>query len=306
MKSGPEHPSLVIDINRLPGLDHISYDRTKGILQFGALARMSAIAADRDVRQDCPSIAEALLFAASGQLRNMASIGGNLLQRTRCVYFRDRSFPCNKRDSGSGCGAMDGENRNLAVLGTSEHCIANYAGDFAVALSALDGIIRASGPTGERVISATDFHLLPCDTPHVETVLQPGELITAVEVPISNLSRTSHYLKIRDRSSYEFASVSVAVAADLDTDGTMRDVRLALGGLAAKPWRAFAAEEYLRGRSIRDRQAMLAAAELTLKEANPQKGNRYKIEQARAGVTRAFRFVESMPRPSVADGRSNR
>jgi xanthine dehydrogenase YagS FAD-binding subunit len=305
MKSGPEHPTLVIDINRLPDLDYISYDSAKRVLRFGALTRMSTIAADMDVREGCPSIAEALLFAASGQLRNMASIAGNLLQRTRCVYFRDRSFPCNKREPGSGCSAIGGENRNLAVLGTSDHCIANYAGDFAVALSALDGIIYASSPAGERAIPVTEFHVLPSDTPHVESVLEPSELITRIEVPISKLSRRSHYLKIRDRSSYEFASTSVAVAADLHADGTMRDVRLALGGLAAKPWRAFAAEDSLRGRNICDARAISEATELVLAGAKPQKGNRYKIEQARAGIVRAFRFIESMPRLSVAKEGSN-
>ena len=218
MKSGAMQPSVLIDINRLAELDAIALD-SHGVLYVGALARMCDVASVDVVRHEAPGLSEALLFAASGQLRNMASIGGNLLQRTRCLYFRDRHFPCNKREPGSGCGAIEGENRNLAVLGTSENCIASYPGDFAVMLAALGGAIHARGPTGERKIAARDFHRLPADTPEIETVLQRSEIIVGVSVATGALSRQSHYLKVRDRSSYEFASVSVAAAATFFEDG---------------------------------------------------------------------------------------
>src|ERR1700677_2218974 len=211
MKSGAMRPSVLIDINRLDALNDVALD-DNGTLHIGALARMSDVASNDRLRSQAPGLSEALLFAASGQLRNMASIGGNLLQRTRCLYFRDRHFPCNKRVPGSGCGAIGGDNRNLAVLGTSEHCIASYPGDFAVMLAALDGVIHVRGPAGERSIIARDFHSLPGDTPNVETVLEPGELIVGVTVSTGPLTRRSHYLKVRDRGSYEFASVSVAAA----------------------------------------------------------------------------------------------
>jgi xanthine dehydrogenase YagS FAD-binding subunit len=194
MKSGAMRPSLLIDVNRLDALNDVMLDNT-GILRIGALARMSDVASNDALRREAPGLSEALLFAASGQLRNMASIGGNLLQRTRCLYFRDRHFPCNKRAWGSGCGAIGGETRNLAILGTSEHCIASYPGDFAVMLAALDGVIRVRSPAGERSIVARDFHCLPGHTPDVETVLEPGELIVGVTVSTGPLSRRSHYLK---------------------------------------------------------------------------------------------------------------
>ena len=286
MKSGAANPSMLIDINRLDDLDGVTIEGES--IRIGALARMSDVASHPVARREMPGLSESLLLAASGQLRNMASIGGNLLQRTRCLYFRDRHFPCNKRDPGSGCGAVGGENRNLAVLGTSEHCIASYPGDFAVMLSALEGTIHVCSSDGERAIAATDFHRLPGDTPEIETVLAPGELITGVTLPIGPLSRQSHYLKVRDRSSYEFASVSVAAAIDVAEDGAVREARLALGGLAAKPWRANDAETMLAGYRPDDGAALARAADAALEGAQPHSGNAHKVPQARAAITRAF------------------
>jgi xanthine dehydrogenase YagS FAD-binding subunit len=291
MKSGAMCPAVLIDINRLDALNDVMLD-DNGTLHIGALARMSDVASDGALRREAPGLSEALLFAASGQLRNMASIGGNLLQRTRCLYFRDRHFPCNKRAPGSGCGAIGGETRNLAVLGTSEHCIASYPGDFAVMLAALDGFIHVRGPAGERSIIARDFHSLPGDTPDVETVLEPGELIVGVTVPTGPLTRRSHYLKVRDRSSYEFASVSVAAAVDVADDGTIREARMALGGLAAKPWYVGQTAKCLVGHRPDDRDALERLADLALEGARPQPGNAYKLPQARGAIVRAFRTLD--------------
>ena len=288
MKSGVMQPPLVIDLNNLQ-LHGIGSDSET--IRIGALARMSDVASHPIVREGAPGLSESLLFAASGQLRNMASIGGNLLQRTRCLYFRDRHFPCNKREPGSGCGAIAGENRNLAVLGTSETCIANYPGDFAIMLAALDGFVHLDGPNGERTVPAGAFHRLPGETPEIETVLEPGELIVAVYLPARALARQSHYLKVRDRSSYEYASVSVAVAADFGEDGTIRDARLALGGLATKPWPVRDAAGLLAGRRVDDRGAMDRLADVALAGAKPQPGNAYKLPQARAAIRRAFQTL---------------
>jgi xanthine dehydrogenase YagS FAD-binding subunit len=290
MKSGGIRPSMLIDINRLETLNDIALN-DHGVLHIGALARMSDVASNDALRREAPGLSEALLFAASGQLRNMASIGGNLMQRTRCLYFRDRHFPCNKRAPGSGCGAIGGDNRNLAILGTSEHCIANYAGDFAVMLAALDGIIHLRGSAGERCVAARDFHCLPGDTPDVETVLEPGELIIGLTVPTGALSRRSHYFKVRDRSSYEFASVSIAAAVDLADDGTVREARMALGGLAAKPWYVGQTTKCLAGRRPDDRDALERLAELALEGARPQPGNAYKLAQAHAAIVRTFQTL---------------
>jgi xanthine dehydrogenase YagS FAD-binding subunit len=290
MKSGVMRPSMLIDINRLDQLDAIALDPQK-MLHIGAMARMSDAASAAILRQEAPGLSEALLFAASGQLRNMASIGGNLLQRTRCLYFRDRDFPCNKREPGSGCGAIGGDNRNLAVLGTSDNCIASYPGDLAVMLVALNGVIRARGSTGTREIAASDFHRLPADTPDVETVLEPGEIIIGVSVLIDVLSRQSHYLKVRDRSSYEFASVSVAAAADFSEDGAIRDARMALGGLSTKPWLVKETARCLSGRRPDDRAAFDELADIALAGARPQSGNSFKMPQARGAIARAFQIL---------------
>jgi xanthine dehydrogenase YagS FAD-binding subunit len=288
MKSDVMHPPLVIDLNRLE-LAEIESDGDT--IHIGSLARMSDVASHPAVREGAPGLSESLLFAASGQLRNMASIGGNLLQRTRCLYFRDRHFPCNKREPGSGCGAIGGENRNLAVLGTSEACIANYPGDFAIMLTALDGAVHLDGPNGERTVPAGAFHRLPGETPEIETVLEPGELIVAVSLPARLLARQSHYLKVRDRSSYEYASVSVAAAADFGEDGVVRDARLALGGLASKPWPVMSAAKLLAGKRFDDRRAMNDLADLALEGAVAQPGNAYKLPQARAAIRRAFQTL---------------
>ena len=289
MKSGVMQPTLLIDVNRLPGLDAIGL--TEDALAIGALARMSDVASHPGVREQAPGLSESLLVAASGQLRNMASIGGNLLQRTRCVYFRDRHFPCNKRVPGTGCSAIGGENRNLAVLGTSEHCIANYPGDFAVMLAALDGVVHLDGPSGARSVVAAGFHYLPGGTPEIETVVGAGEIVTGVTLPTGPLSRWSHYLKVRDRSLYEYASVSVAVAAEFAGDGTILDARLALGGLAAVPWRVTPAAALLAGRRPDDARALARLVEAALDGARPQTGNAYKLPQARAAIGRALRTL---------------
>jgi xanthine dehydrogenase YagS FAD-binding subunit len=290
MKSDVMQPSMLIDINRLDDLDAIALDPEE-VLHIGALARMSDAASAAILRHEAPGLSEALLFAASGQLRNMASIGGNLLQRTRCLYFRDRYFPCNKRELGSGCGAIGGDNRNLAVLGTSDNCIASYPGDFAVMLVALNGVIRARGSAGTREISASDFHRLPADTPDIETVLKQGEIVVGVSVLTNVLSRQSHYLKVRDRSSYEFASVSVAAAADFSEDGAIRDARMALGGLSAKPWLVKETARCLAGRRPDDRAAFDELADIALAGARPQSGNFFKVPQARGAIARAFQTL---------------
>ena len=290
MKSDVMQPSMLIDINRLDDLDTIALDPEE-VLHIGALARMSDAASAAILRHEAPGLSEALLFAASGQLRNMASIGGNLLQRTRCLYFRDRYFPCNKREPGSGCGAIGGDNRNLAVLGTSDNCIASYPGDFAVMLVALNGVIRARGSAGTCEISASDFHRLPADTPDIETVLEPGEIVVGVSVLTNVLSRQSHYLKVRDRSSYEFASVSVAAAADFSEDGAIRDARMALGGLSAKPWLVKETAGCLAGRRPDDRAAFDELADIALAGARPQSGNFFKVPQARGAIARAFQTL---------------
>ncbi|HEY4028336.1 MAG TPA: xanthine dehydrogenase family protein subunit M [Candidatus Dormibacteraeota bacterium] len=288
MKCGVEQPGLVVDITDLPGLDAIEVDGSR--LYMGALARMSDVAEHPGVRERWPAVSEALATAASPQLRNMATIGGNLMQRTRCSYFRDPVFAaCNKRDPGSGCAALDGENRTHAVLGTSEHCIATYPGDLAVALVALDAVVHTRGPEGRRSFAIDDFFLLPGDSPQREHPLAQGELITAVEVPASALARRSHYVKVRDRDSYEFAAASAAVALDLAV-GTIVAARLALGGVATKPWRERAVEAALIGKPAGERVFRQAAA-LAAADARSREHNAYKVELARRTVARALMIV---------------
>jgi xanthine dehydrogenase YagS FAD-binding subunit len=286
MKSGAAHPSILIDINRIDGLDAIAVD--PDTIRIGALARMSNVASDPALRREAPGVTESLLFAASGQLRNMASIGGNILQRTRCLYYRDHHFSCNKREPGSGCGAIGGDGRNLALLGTSERCIASYPGDFAVMLAALDGEIHLASADGERTVSAADFHRPPGEKPEIETVMEPGELITGISLPVGPLARQSHYLKVRDRSSYEFASVSAAAAIELAEDGTVRSARLALGGLATRPWRVAETDALLAGHCPDDRVALARVADAALAGARAEPDRAYKITQAKASITRAF------------------
>ncbi len=232
-------------------------------------------------------MSQALLASASPQVRNMATIGGNLLQRTRCGYFRDTGFACNKRVPGSGCPAIEGENRLHAILGGSEHCIATNAGDLAVALVALDAVLELHGPEGAREVKLVDFHLLPEDHPNIETVLRPAELIAAIRIPASALARHSAYLKVRDRASFEWAVVSAAVALDVEPDGTISDARVALGGVGTKPWRAPAAEAALRGKQ-RGEDVFAQAASIAVQGARPRRDNGFKVALAQRAMVRAL------------------
>jgi xanthine dehydrogenase YagS FAD-binding subunit len=270
MRLGVEAPRLLVDVSRL---DARVQDTGDGGLRIGASVRNSDLAADDRVRSRYPAVAQALLAGASGQLRNMATTGGNLLQRTRCPYFQDVTKPCNKRAPGSGCPAREGEHRNLAVLGWSEHCVATHPSDFAVALAAFDAVVE----TSRRRIPLVDLHRLPGDDPSRDTVLEPGELIVAVELPPLLLAARSTYLKVRERASFSFALVSVAAALD------GRDVRIAFGGLAHKPWRAHRAEEAIRGGA-----GFREAAEAELAQARPLRENGYKVELAARTLVRAL------------------
>src|SRR5712664_3983956 len=285
----PALPERLLDINSLPDMARVEAPSDGG-LRIGALARMSDVAASAEVRRRFPVIAEALLFAASGQLRNMATIGGNILQRTRCPYFRDGDdLPCNKRRLGSGCSALRGLNRNHAIFGWSEDCVATPASDVAVAFAALDADVIVRGRGGERSIPFSDFHRLPGDTPQRDTALERGDLIVAVEVPAQEAGRASHYLKVRDRQSYEFALVSAAAA--VATDGQrIRSARLALGGVAHKPWRLTAAETALRGASLDDVEALKSAIATSFSNARPLADNGFKVELARCVSLRALQI----------------
>jgi xanthine dehydrogenase YagS FAD-binding subunit len=290
MKLDVEQPTQLIDITALPLAEIITLPN--GALHVGAMVRNSDLAHNEDVRRSYPMLSQALLAGASGQLRNMATTGGNLLQRTRCPYFRDTATPCNKREPGSGCSALHGENRGHAVLGTSEACIATHPSDMAVALVALDALVRARGPDGERVIPVAELHRLPGDHPEIETTLVPGELITAVEIPALPFAARSLYLKVRDRASYAFALASAAVALDLE-DGIVRDARVALGGVGTKPWRSREAEDALRGRAA-SVATYRAAGEAALAGAVPRRDNAFKIELARRTLVRALTRVEAL------------
>jgi xanthine dehydrogenase YagS FAD-binding subunit len=284
MKLGVAQPDLLVDITHLP------YARLEplpdGGVRIGALVRNSDLAADRLIRTRYPLLTEALLAGASGQLRNLATTGGNLLQRTRCVYFQDITKPCNKREPGTGCPARAGYHRELAILGASEACIATHPSDMAVALVALDAAVHVLGPDGERTIPLVDLHRLPGDEPQRDTVLEPGELITAVDLPPLAFAAHSRYRKVRDRASYAFALVSVAAALDV-ADGIVRDVRLALGGVAPKPWRAWKAEAALRGAPA-TQEAFRRAAEAELADAQPLSGNAFKVPLARNLIVRTL------------------
>ena len=280
-------PDALIDLTRLPGLNTITIGESGATI--GALATMSRVADDQGIQQHFPAIAESLLLAASAQLRNMATIGGNLMQRTRCAYFRDpASFPaCNKRNPGSGCAALGGITRNHAVLGTSSYCIATNPGDLAVALTAFDAVIHL----GERQMAINDFFLLPDATPDREHAIEPGEIITAVTIPASAAARRSTYLKVRDRQSYEFAAASAAVGLELESDGkTIRDLRVALGGVATKPWRAREVEIALKGKTL-EPETVKRASLLAMKSAVAQGDNHYKIELAPRVIARAILTV---------------
>jgi xanthine dehydrogenase YagS FAD-binding subunit len=287
IKDRAARPARLLDINGLPDMARVEA-LPDGGLRIGALARMSDVAADMEVRRRFPVIAEALLFAASGQLRNMASMGGNIMQRTRCPYFRDDDDPpCNKRRPGSGCSALHGLNRNQAIFGWSDACVATHPSDVAVALAALDATVLVRGRAGQRSIAFADFHRLPGSTPERDTVLERGDLIVAIEVPASAEARNSHYLKVRDRQSYEFALVSAAAA--VATDGRrIRSARLAMGGVAHKPWRLTAAETALRGLSLDDNDALRAAIARSFGDARPLAHNAFKVELAQRAALRAL------------------
>ncbi|WP_030982742.1 FAD binding domain-containing protein [Streptomyces sp. NRRL S-1813] len=280
-------PHRLVDINRLPlaGIE----DRSDGGLLIGALARMSDVAETRAVVERFPMLSQALLLGASAQLRNMASMGGNLMQRVRCAYYRDPESACNKRVPGSGCSALEGVHRGHAILGTSEHCIATHPSDLAVALVALDAVVHVEGTKGSRTIPVDDFFLLPEDTPEREHPLTPGELITAIEVPPVPMARRSLYLKVRDRESYEFALASAAVALALE-DGVIGEARLALGGVATKPWRAHRAEDILVGERA-DVDVFVRAAAVELAPALTRPMNGFKAELARRTLVRALQTV---------------
>jgi xanthine dehydrogenase YagS FAD-binding subunit len=274
MKLGVERPEHVVDISRLP-FAQIEV-RGDGAVQVGANVSNAELGAHREVRRRFPALSQALLAGASGQLRNAATVGGNLLQRTRCLYFQDVTKPCNKREPGSGCPARDGEHHNLAILGASEHCIATHPSDMAVALAAFDAVIHVQTADGPREVAIADLYVAPGDDPRQETTLPPGALITAVVVPPLSFAATSRYRKVRERASYAFANASVAAAVDV-ADGTVRDVRLAFGAVAPMPWRARIAEDELRGRPLQTDTARAAlAAELAA--ARPLRDNAYKLD----------------------------
>lgn len=274
MKLDVEQPEHVIDLTGVDELARIDAAAGKE-LSFGALSHMSDVAAHPFVREQYPALSESLWRAASQQLRNMATIGGNLVQRTRCAYFRDPEYSCNKRKPGSGCAALDGINRGHAVLGVSDACIAVYPGDWAVALAAFDAVIDTLSPRGPRSIPVLDFHRLPGSTPHIETALAADELILRVRVPATRLGKASTYQKVRDRESYAFALTSAAVAVEV-VDGVVRDARIALGGVATKPWRASEAEQSLVGQSLTETSAR-RAGEFAFREAHTRPQNAFKV-----------------------------
>jgi xanthine dehydrogenase YagS FAD-binding subunit len=284
MKLYVERPGLVVDINAMP-LTRIE-ELPDGGVRVGAMVRNSDMAHHALIRARYPFLSQAILAGASAQVRNMATTGGNLLQRTRCYYFRDTSTPCNKRTPGSGCAAIDGVNRIHAVLGTSEHCIAAHPSDMCVALTALDALVRVTGIRGDRVIPFHDFHLLPGDHPERETTLAPGELITAVDLPALAFATRSSYVKVRDRASYAFALASAAAALDV-RGGTIVAARIALGGVGTKPWRAPEAERALVGAPL-EPSSYRRAADAALADAVPRAHNRFKVELAKRTLVRAL------------------
>ena len=275
-----EQPASLVDVT---GLAADIQDRDGGLL-IGAAARNTAIAEHRLIRTRYPVLSRAILTGASGQIRNMATLGGNVLQRTRCTYFYDEAASCNKREHGTGCDAIGGFNRIHSILGASASCVATHPSDMCVALAMLDAVLHLNGPAGARAVPLNDFYCLPGDEPAIETVLRPGELITAVELPALPMAARSSYRKVRDRSSYAFALVSVAAALDVAPDGTVRDIRLALGGVAPKPWRALTAEAALRGKPATPGD-FRAAAKAELAAARPLRDNAFKIDLAERTIT---------------------
>lgn len=289
MKLNVEAPARLIDINRLP-LNRIEVTSDGGLM-IGATARNSDLAHHPAVQRDYAVLSQAILAGASAQLRNMATTAGNLLQRTRCMYFRDTATPCNKREPGTGCSAIEGSNRALAILGTSEHCIATNPSDMCVAMAALEATIHVQGPKGERAIPIGEFHLLPGSTPHRETVLEPGDLVTHVTLPPPRLGSKQVYLKLRDRASYEFALASAAVVITI-ASGNVTWARIALGGVGTKPWRSPEAEAALVGKPA-NAANVRTAAEAAMREAKPQSENKFKIELAKRCLAHAVTMAST-------------
>jgi xanthine dehydrogenase YagS FAD-binding subunit len=292
MKAGIESPDLLVDVTR--ALPATIDDLANGGLRIGAGVRNADVAADMRVRERYPALAQALLAGASGQLRNLATTGGNLLQRTRCSYFQDPSLPCNKRDPGSGCSALEGYSRYHAILGASEHCVATHPSDMAVAMLAFDAVVQVVGPRGPREVALEDLHRLPGDAPERDTTLAHGELITHVDLPALPIAARSAYRKVRDRASYAFALVSVAAAVQVGEDGVVEDVRIALGGVAHKPWRASRAEDALRGEPASE-ASFRAAAHAELEDAEPLRDNAFKIAMATGALVATLRDLTAKP-----------
>ena len=293
MKLGVERPTTVIDVNSLTRR-HASLatvtDLPNGGVRLGALARMSDVAWNATIRDRYPLVSQALLLGASGQLRNMASLGGNILQRTRCPYFRDTATACNKREPGTGCSAIGGFNRTHAILGTSDKCIATHPSDFAVAMAALDATVNIRGAS-TRSIPFRDFHVVPGERPERETTLEQGEFITSIDLPALPYAKRSLYMKVRDRASYAFALASVAVALEVNA-GTIRNARIAFGGIGTKPWRSTEAERALIGKPANE-GVFRAAANAALAAARPHKDNRFKVELAKRTLVRALTEVSA-------------
>lgn len=296
MKEGVDTPTQLVDIRKLPASEIVAKD---GGVRIGAMARNSDVAYNSLIQNHYPVLSSAILAGASAQLRNMATVGGNLMQRTRCSYFHDIDFACNKRQPGSGCAAIDGFNRMHAIIGTSSNCIAANPSDMCVALVALDAVVLmrsengdAAGTLRERAIPITEFHLLPGDTPHMETVLEHGEMITAVELPVMPSKARSHYLKIRDRASYAFALTSAAVVLEIDKN-VIINARIALGGVGTKPWRSIEAEQVLIGASPTE-ETFTTAADAALQQATPHRHNSFKVELAKRTLTEALKTVAAM------------
>jgi xanthine dehydrogenase YagS FAD-binding subunit len=293
MKGGVISASKLVDITQVAGLAQI-HELPEGGLRIGALATNSEVAEHPLVRARYPLLSQALLSGASPQLRNMATVGGNLLQRTRCPYFYDRGFSqCNKRSPGTGCHALEGYNRNHAVLGASEHCIATNPSDMNVALTALDAVVLLRSMRGSRQLPIHDFHRLPGETPQIETNLAPGEIIIAVDLPPNDFASHSHYLKLRDRASYAFALVSVAAALRMD-GGVVREARLALGGVAPKPWPVPAAQDLLSGKAL-GREARASVAAAAFENARPYRDNAFKVELGKRAIARALMLAAEAP-----------
>ncbi len=290
MKENVMKPSSLVDVSRIP-LSKIE-ETADGGLRLGAFATNADTAWNELVERRYPLLSKAILAGASPQLRNMATNGGNLFQRTRCYYFYDVATPCNKREPGTGCSAINGYNRILAILGTSEHCIATHPSDMCVALAALEAVVKVKGKNGERSIPIADFHRLPGDTPHIDNNLQTDELVTAIELPVNNFAKNFTYLKLRDRTSYAFALVSVAVGLEMEGD-IIKQARIALGGVAHKPWRKPEAEEMLAGKPA-SKENFLQVAAILLEGAKGHRHNHFKIELAKRAIVRALQQAVNM------------